>query len=683
MNIINLNQQYLSFSNPNTRILAIQSPKGSGKSRWMADNLSDVPALFLTHRISLSKDLANRTQSAHYKDNSAYSSKRLVICVNSLMTLLHSDTHKGTTLVIDESTQVLRHLIGETCSSNRQAILNTLARKVYHCKQLVLMDADMNQETLDYFVNLFNYKDIQVTPEDITWVHNTFNTKKKSFIEYPTSESLQLAVIHDLKAGLNCYIACDTQTRVDTLNSLIDVSKIDLKGKLTVHGGNSGESEQAEFVANVNELQKNYQAVIASPSLFTGVDINQPHFDKVYLFADGAAATATDLLQASARVRTVPEVRFWVTSKTSSEPTDWQEILSIKEHIAFSSDDNPFALYDLKQLRNGDIWAMDYDPATGTSTVRDSVYMNMFCQLLALSNQSLNNLQGSFLKAASLEGKVVTHQLSEAEVKQAEAVKAASKVIRKQNKESKQQAILNADILAPEKLFLQDIDSSVLSAEETMSVKKQRLLNLIGGLSEYLPEAVKHENRMFKAVYFQGLLTRSVESLAAEDQRDLAKAPSDRKYRVKTLNLIQEFLKVINYAGSLKGEELSAFYCASEVQQIYICNYRWFTEKAIEFKELLNVSVPKDVEDKPFQFIQSVLGVLGLSVVGKQARCLKKDVMVANFGFGSYDRESTERVKVRKYYVDQASVKMMAAILKAREAQFTQQKEAELEEAYF
>jgi hypothetical protein len=680
MQTLKLNQQYLNFNNPNTRILVIESGKGTGKTRWMQDNLAEIPALFLSHRIALTKDLANRTGSAHYLDNSAHQSKRLVICVNSLMSLLHSDTHKGATLVIDECTQVLRHLIGETCSVNRQEILNALGNKVYNCSQLILLDADMNQETLDYFVKLFNYKDVQVTPNDITWVTNSYKSKNRVFKEFPASESLQFNLLNDLKAGLNCYIACDTQSRVDTISSLIDASKVELKGKLTVHGSNSGQSQQADFIANVNELQKDYQAVIASPSLFTGVDISQPHFDKVYLFADGASATATDLLQASARVRTVSEVNFWVTTKRNNELTDWEKILDIKERIAFGTGWMNNVDYELKAARGGDVWAWDFDIATGTSKVRDGVYMTMFCQLQALQNKSLNDLHTSFLEAAAKEGRVVTHIPNENELKQLEVVKKTTKVVKQQNKQAKYEAILTAPDLNPHELFLLDTDADLLSAQESNSIKKHKLLELIGGLNDYLPEVVKNESKWYKAIYNQGLLIRNLEDLAQQDEVDVkTKAPSDRKYRVKTVNLIKEFLTRINYEGSLlRGEELSAFY-AVDKYNAPIANHRWFINQAIQFKELLNISVPKDIAEKPFQFIQAILNTLGLSTIDKQVTVRKGDVMIAMGHIGIYpDTNADEKIRIRKYYIDSSSVKVMNSILEAREAKYNKQKQEEL-----
>ncbi|MFM2060761.1 MAG: hypothetical protein RLZZ507_431 [Cyanobacteriota bacterium] len=332
---------------------------------------------------------------------------------------------------------------------------------------------------------------------------------------------------------------------------------------------------------------------------------------------------------------------------------------------------------ELRAARGGDVWAWDFDIATGTSKVRDSVYITMFCQLQALQNKSLNDLHSSFLEAAAREGKVVTHKPTESEIKQLEIVKEATKIVRRKNKQAKHQAIINAPDLTPENWFLLDTDPDVLSVQEANSLKKHKLLELIGGLTEYLPEVVKNESKWFKAVYLQGLLNRDLEDLAQQDELDVrTKAPSDRKYRVKTVNLIREFLKRVNYEGSLlKGEELSAFYSESEINAPH-ANHSWFTSHAIEFKELLNLSVPKNVEDKPFQFIQSVLSVLGLSTKDKQVTVRRGDVMVAMGSLGVYPTKDTdEKIRVRKYYIDSSSVDIMNSILAAREARYSKQEE--------
>lgn len=650
MKTLKLNQQYLNFENPGTRVLAVESGKGTGKTRWLQTNVAEEPTLFITHRVALAKDVANRNKAAYYKDGSSiYTSPRLVICINSLMALLGSEVHTGATIVIDEATQLLRHLIGETCRNFRREIYWALANKLYYCKQLILLDADMNEETLNFFVNLMNWKEEKVKEEDITWVKNNWNPKDKLFREFPSNESLQLDLINSVKQGLNCFIACDTKSQVDTVGALLRRAAPEVKGLLTVNGDNSGDEEQSKFIANVNELQKNYQVIAASPSLSTGVDISEPHFDKVYLFANGYASTAGDLLQATSRVRTVKEVNFWVAPTVNHEEDNWKEILKslIKINFNFPGGRIP------KSLSSKDVWALDYDPTTNQVSVSDKIYIDMQCQIKALENQSLNELHNTFTEKASSEGRVEKVYLSKGQEKAADQAKELTKELKKELKDQKHLAILNAEPISELEFFVLESSQDVISEEERLKLKRCKLLDLIGGVEDYLPLAVQQESKMFKAVYYQGLLRRDIMELREQDQKDKSnKIATDRKHRVETRELLESFLDVINYKNSLEnGETIN-------------CNHKpsmfgdfgtWFINRRVEFKELLGLNVPGNVREKPMQFIQTVLGLLGIKTEARQRR--------------------VNGERIREYFIDRASVEIMNRIMEAREA--AQQKKVE------
>lgn len=647
MQYINLNQQYLSFQNPNSKVLSIKSPKGSGKTRWLQDNVADGPALFLTHRVSLGSDIATRNNAAFYKNgSSAYGSERLVVSADSLMALLTSDVHKGATVVIDEASQFLRHLTGETCRLHRQEIYWTLANKVINCKQLILLDADMNQETLDFFVNLFP----AIDSEDICWVNNKYAPKDKTFIEFPTNEALITSLLKDVKAGLNCYVATDTQTLsttiATTLSSVIPADKI-----LTVHGKNSSQPLQSQFIENPNAEQLKYQVVSASPSLATGVDICQSHFDKVYLFADNYSSTAADLLQASSRVRKVKEVSYFIAPRKRYEETDWKKLLQVKEDVAFSR--YVLAATHTDRAPGTDSWAYGYDIVSGQITATHTNFIQMSCQITALDNASLNDLQTSFRTKALTEGKVIKATISEAEKAQAEKVKEATVAIKRAGKAKAQQDILNADDLTPERYELLSGSTELLSEEEIHSVEKYKLIDLVGGLSDLLPEVVANQKKYYSAVKFQGWMRKTTEELEAADEYDrLHKLPNDRSYRVKTVALIKSFLEKIGYQQSLEqGSSL-------------IINFRNFSKDANYYFELLGLTIPSNVEEKPMQFISSVLNVLGLKAISKRPRT-----------------EQGERV--RNYYIDPESVATMNSIMEAKAAKKAQAEERELAESIF
>lgn len=683
MKTLTVNQQYLKLEKPPTKLIAIKSPKGSGKTQWLKDNCTDS-TLFISHRVALVEDIAKRNGAANYQEGStAYKNPRLVITLDSLPALFHNDIHQGAIIVIDEATQVLRHLIGGTLRGKRKQVIDTLHRKLYYAKQVILLDADLDILTLNYFAHLSGVNHSSgVDSTFITWIDNTYNVRDKKFIEYPTAESLQIQLLADLKAGLKCYVASDSKGKVKDIETFL-VSK-GLAQILTVHGDNSNQDKQTTFISNVNEEQLKYQVVICSPSVSTGVDINQPYFDKVYLFANGANSTSKDLLQAVARVRTIKEVNFWVNSKVCYEETNWKKILKAKEVAAFGTGliNTVDREIETKKANGDDYWAFDYDPTFDKTVVTKTEFMNMYCQLTANTNKDLNDLHSSFIEAAKREGTVTTYKLSEVHTKLSKAVKEESKSLRKQRKENEKQAILNAADITPEEYAVMTLTASSLSQDEANSVKKYKLTNvLLNGLKEHLEWAVDHEKTAFRTIYLQDLITKSDKELEIADAkwyREKLGWEPDIKNRTKTKKLIVEFLERIGYYQSLEtGTSLSVV----DIRVPDICQpgsafSYWANKNKSDIKELLGVTIKKDVINSPHQAIQTILAVLGVETSSKRLTVKKKDILnynPINWSYQFYQKEDGDsKVKVRYYYANKQSYQRVTDIVKAK-----QTKEAE------
>ncbi|WP_427162610.1 plasmid replication protein, CyRepA1 family [Aliinostoc sp. HNIBRCY26] len=657
MKSIILNQQYLSFENPATRVLIVQSGKGTGKTRWLQENVSEEPALFITHRIALGRDIATRNKSAFYKDGGvAYQSPRLVISVDSLHNLFNSEVHHGATIILDEATQVLRHLKGETCRNYRKEIYWTLNQKIYHCKQLILLDADMNQETVDFFVGLMNWGGEKVTSEDITWVKNEYSSKNRIFREFPSADALTLDLINSVREGKNIYVACDTKGQVNLVEAILRKNTPDVR-MLTVTSDDSRNQEQAEFINNPNEAQKQYQVVAASPSLATGVDVSEEHFDLVYLFGNGYASGATDLLQATARVRNPKdrEVRFWVSPNLRYEEENWEEILKgiVRRRFGFPSIP--------QSMKDKDIWeahlGLDYNPVSNEIKVSDKNYIEMFCKVTALENESLNNLHDSFIDKVKKEGKLVKVHLTKSQEKVIERAKEATKELKKSIKREQQLAILNAEAIAEDDVLLL-LKEEDLSQEEALKVKRYKLLDRVGGIEEFLPLIVENENKIFRATYLWSLLRGDVEELELKDQKDkIKKFATDVSYRVKTKQLLEDFLDVINFKNSFElGETLNC----DHKPYLFGNLANWFTTRRVEFEDYLGVKVPADIQEKPMQFVQTLLGLLGLKANSRQRR--------------------VNGERVREYYIDTESVEIMNSIMEANEANKQRRLEKQREE---
>ncbi|MGB5715134.1 MAG: plasmid replication protein, CyRepA1 family, partial [Waterburya sp.] len=154
--------------------------------------------------------------------------------------------------------------------------------------------------------------------------------------------------------------------------------KSDSKVIWSIHSDNSGSEENQHFINNISDSVKNVDVFLASPSLCTGVDIQGNHFDEVYGFFNAVALTATDCLQALHRYRHPVPLHIWVAPRPSFgyKDTNAQVIRDKKWQI---SDFNNFAL--------------NIDPDTGKNIPILNWAFELYCQIEAQSNRSLNNLR--------------------------------------------------------------------------------------------------------------------------------------------------------------------------------------------------------------------------------------------------------------------------------------------------
>jgi hypothetical protein len=125
---------------PSTGIVAVCSPKGTGKTKLMSALVAGhARVLSLTHRISLGRHLCTRTGLTYrgdldkvqgqYINESGYT-QRIGSCVDGLLSL-DPARFVGCTLILDECVALVRHLLtSSTCARDgkRPALLARFER---------------------------------------------------------------------------------------------------------------------------------------------------------------------------------------------------------------------------------------------------------------------------------------------------------------------------------------------------------------------------------------------------------------------------------------------------------------------------------------------------------------------------------------------------------------------------
>ena len=169
-----------------TRIIALKSAKGTGKTEWLTRQVEKAIAngqrvLVLSHREQLAINTGNRF-SIDYRRELWTSQTRGVFGYSLCVDSLHPEAHpsfnpehwEGAVVIIDEVEQVVWHLLNsDTCSKHRVPILKCfkelLQTVVSTGGQIYIADADLSPLSLRYIQQL-------IGDPVTTWVvENTHN----------------------------------------------------------------------------------------------------------------------------------------------------------------------------------------------------------------------------------------------------------------------------------------------------------------------------------------------------------------------------------------------------------------------------------------------------------------------------------------------------------------------------
>lgn len=161
--------------------------------------------------------------------------------------------------------------------------------------------------------------------------------------------------------------------------------------KLQITSENSQQSEIQAFIRNIKTQVLDYDAVLVSPSVGTGVDItfadNDPLIDVVYGFFQARVNTHFDIDQQLSRVRNPKTVRVWITPETFRFETEPNIIK--REVIATSK--------QAMQISH-------IDPDGEIHYHRNDGYLELYANVNSIRRGSINHLKQHFINMKEYEG---------------------------------------------------------------------------------------------------------------------------------------------------------------------------------------------------------------------------------------------------------------------------------------
>ena len=258
-------------------ITLVKSPQNTGKTQAITSLIREfrnegVSVINITHRESLATHLGERLGLESYKDLTARDmriQRGLSICVDSLHKLSGCEFE---VVIIDESEQFVNNLKSGHIQ-NKSANLEVLEDIIKSAKKIICLDADLGTLT-HTFTNLFR-------PEAQRKAINNhyFVGANKNLHIYQKRGDILVKAKETLGDSKTLLHVCNGLGESEKVYQLLSELFPDKKG-LLINSEISDSPEVREVLNNPSQLTQ-YDFVVASPSLQTGVSIDGNIFNVV------------------------------------------------------------------------------------------------------------------------------------------------------------------------------------------------------------------------------------------------------------------------------------------------------------------------------------------------------------------------------------------------------------------
>ncbi|HHG4904345.1 hypothetical protein ACLHTJ_04435 [Pseudomonas aeruginosa] len=284
---------------------ALSDGMGKGKTKHVIRKLIEAgiatgeKSTFLTHRISIARSNAIADLVEQYDDESIkgredqLQSLSLVInkCDNERF---RAHTHQCNIIILDESAQVLRHMMQKGFVGDRNDVFHEIISLIKNARLVLFCDAFMNDVLMNY---------VRLAGRPINFMQGSTDYSSIN-VCLGAVESVQRETLRAFAAQKKVLFSSDSRKQAETVARIaLDQSK----KVLLVTQATKDKPEVVEFFANPNEAIKKYDVLCHSPSMQSSVSITVEHFDAHFCIFGGVVGI-DDAKQFIRRDRTAKKI---------------------------------------------------------------------------------------------------------------------------------------------------------------------------------------------------------------------------------------------------------------------------------------------------------------------------------------------------------------------------------------
>lgn len=616
-----------------TRIIALKSAKGTGKTEWISNYIQSYLSmgfrvLLLSHRRQLSRQLCDRVGIDYIDEivEGTSLTKGLYgygLCVDSL----HSKARKPFKLeswynsampyivLIDEVEQVLWHTLNANTEvkTNRTEVITNLNSLLKGSYQTILSDADLSNLSLNYARSAMTYQDEdsgnQVSPK-IHLINNQYIPQAYNCMVFPDSDPSGL--VQELKNHLASdkkVFVCLSSQKAKGIYSAQTLEK-DLnrqfpdKKILRIDADTIADSTHPAYgiITRLNSVITQYDCVLATPVIETGVSIDTVYFDAVFGIFNGVQAPDT-VRQSLIRVRDNVPRYIWIANKglnkVGNGKTSYQELMESNKQL--------FGLHIKNLAASGLQDSIDGNFST--------IALETYCKYAARINWGAAHYRTEVINGLRSEGQNII-MLDPTDKKDLKTYREQLKDVRDANYLEYCQKVADSETLTDSEFETLDKQQAKTEAERLQHRKGQ--LQRLYELPDVTPSLVKgDDSKLYPKLKLHYLLTLGREFLADRDRRVAQKQieKDNGKVWLPDFNRSQYLAKIqtLEYLGITRemiDRLASAQWTKNSPELIAIADKAQSGRESL--KTLLGITITEKMG--VIQIIQTLLGMLGLKL---------------------------------------------------------------------
>lgn len=483
---------------PKSGLVGLKSGMGTGKTElmaWWREIYPEQRFLNNGHRVNLLKNLAQRLKTLMYSEVGHVGMAKAIALSITIDSLYKLNTEALTygCVFIDEARQYLTHLLlSKTCKEHRAEILEVLQYIVYNCPLVIIADAHLDDITIDFFRAMRPVGEQPYIVENqwqngdrtIYWYEGDNSSALVAKISAAVMTGQKVMVVSDSKRfikkleksllTLQTVVQSDASPGVD-INPISNSPPPQSRSNLrvwSIHSDNSGSEENVAFIKDITNAIKNIDILLTSPSLGTGVDISQYHFDAVFGVFHGVSQTATECAQQLWRYRPKVPLHVWVAPKPPFGYLDTNPT-KIKERLLQTNEITAFLLR--------------IDRETGKRGAEKDWALEAYCKIKSARHQSINNLRTDLRELLKQMGNQIVPVGDELDAPTWELLKTAADAL----DTAHHHAVAKANNISKSEYRARQT-KDYLSPEEIYECEKFRIHDSYG--MEVTPELVEQDN---------------------------------------------------------------------------------------------------------------------------------------------------------------------------------------------